>query len=140
MFSPFATTLLAAATAATTTPLPKGAVPAGAANAAPSASQTLSPEILRQVQAQLTHKAGLAANAPWLTHTFAAFFLILAVALVALLAVQTTKQEGLSGTIGGRVESSYRPRLGFDQQLARLTSFVAIAMVFFAVVLSVTGI
>jgi preprotein translocase subunit SecG len=59
---------------------------------------------------------------------------------VLLLAVQTTKQEGLSGTIGGRVESAYRPRLGFDQQLQRLTSFVAIGMVFFAVILSITGI
>lgn len=140
MISPFATILLAATTTAagTGTPLPAGAI--AGAKSVPAASQTLSPEILKQVQAQLTHKAGLAANAPWLTHTFAALFVILAISLIVLLAVQTTKQEGLSGTIGGRVESSYRPRLGFDQQLARLTSFVALGMVFFAVVLSITGI
>ncbi len=131
------------------TPPPLGAIPnaaAGAAKAAagtnpagaslPSGNATLSPELL----ARFTHKSELAANAPWLTHTFAALFLILAVGLVVLLAFQTTKQEGLSGTIGGRVESAYRPRLGFDQQLARLTSYVAIGMVFFAVVLSITGI
>ncbi len=115
--------------------------PATAAKAAPSAAATLSPEVLRQLQGfQFAHKSGLAASAPWLTHTCAALFLALAVGLVLLLACQTTKQEGLSGTIGGRVESAYRPRLGFDQQLARLTSFVAMGMVFFAVILSITGI
>ncbi len=129
------------------------AAPAGAAAAVskvvthgknavtPSGNATLSPDILKQLQSfSFTHKSPLATNAPWLTHTFAALFLVCAVGLVALLAVQTTKQEGLSGTIGGRVESAYRPRLGFDQQLARLTSYVAIGMVFFGVVLSITGI
>jgi len=113
----------------------------GAAQSVPNPSATLNPDVLKQLQAfQFAHKSGLAANAPWLTHTLAAFFLVLAAGLVLLLAFQTTKQEGLSGTIGGRVESAYRPRLGFDQQLARLTSYVAIGMVFFAVVLSITGI
>src|ERR1700734_2120705 len=68
-------------------------------------------------------KTPLAANLPWLTHTLAGIFVVLA--------FQTTKQEGLSGTIGGRVESAYRPRLGFDQQMARTTSWVAIGFVFF---------
>lgn len=129
MISQIGPTLIAAAT----TPV--------APLATPNASATLNPEVLKSLSAfQFAHKSGLAANAPWLTHTFAAFFLIFAVGLVLLLAFQTTKQEGLSGTIGGRVESAYRPRLGFDQQLARLTSYVAIGMVFFAVVLSLTGI
>jgi len=79
-------------------------------------------------------------HAAWLTHTFAGLFIVVALSLIVLLAVQTTKQEGLSGTIGGRVESAYRPRLGFDQQLARLTSYVAIGMVFCAFLLSITGI
>jgi protein translocase SecG subunit len=127
------------------TPAPAGAVAAKAATGLtqklPSANATLSPDLLKQLQAfQYAHKSTLATNAPWLTHTFAAIFLILAVGLIVLLAFQTTKQEGLSGTIGGRVESAYRPRLGFDQQLARLTSYVAIGMVFFAVILSITGI
>jgi protein translocase SecG subunit len=109
--------------------------------AVPKATATLNPEVLEKLQSfQFAHKTPLQSNAPWLTHTFAALFLLLAVGLVVLLAFQTTKQEGLSGTIGGRVESNYRPRLGFDQQLARLTSYVALGMVFFAVVLSITGI
>ena len=113
-----------------------------AAKPAPKAVATLSPEVMRQLQNFQfnAHKSPLAQNAPWLTHTFAAIFLLSAVALVVLLAIQTTKQEGLSGTIGGRVESAYRPRLGFDQQLTRLTSFVALTFVFFALVCSITGI
>jgi len=122
------------------TPPPLGAIPNAAAGAAKTAGGTNPAGPAPELLARFTHKSALAANAPWLTHTFAALFLILAVGLVVLLAFQTTKQEGLSGTIGGRVESAYRPRLGFDQQLARLTSYVAIGMVFFAVVLSITGI
>jgi protein translocase SecG subunit len=85
-------------------------------------------------------KTPLAANLPWLTHTLAGIFVVLAVSLVVLLAFQTTKQEGLSGTIGGRVESAYRPRLGFDQQMARTTSWVAIGFVFFGFLVSLSGI
>jgi protein translocase SecG subunit len=130
-----ATQVLAAATAA---PPFQAAVP----KTVPSALASLSPQLQQQLQQYSfnAHKSPLAINAPWLTHTFAGIFLILAVSLIVLLAVQTTKQEGLSGTIGGKVESAYRPRLGFDQQLARITSFVALAMVFFGVLVSLTGI
>ena len=54
--------------------------------------------------------------------------------------MQTTKQEGLSGTIGGRVESAYKGRLGADQQLQRVTSWVAIGYVVAATLLSISGI
>jgi protein translocase SecG subunit len=134
--TPFLATLFLAA-AGPAAPLS----PAAAAPAKPAVAATLNPEILKQLQGfQYAHKTALQINAPWLTHACAALFLILAVSLVLLLAAQTTKQEGLSGTIGGRVEAAYRPRLGFDQQLQRLTSYVAIGMVFFAVILSITGI
>jgi protein translocase SecG subunit len=128
------------AAANTVVAVPTGAVKA-AAGKLPAASATLSPQVLQQLQSfQFASKTPAQLNYPWLTHTIAGSFLVLAVSLVLLLAVQTTKQEGLSGTIGGRVESAYRPRLGFDQQLARLTSFVAIGMVFCAFLLSITGI
>jgi preprotein translocase subunit SecG len=87
----------------------------------------------------ITPHSGLAQHAPWLTHTFAGLFLILGVLLVILLAIQTTKQEGLSGTLGGRVESSTR-RLGLDAQIARVTQFVAIAFVVVATLVSLSGI
>ena len=61
-------------------------------------------------------------------------FILCALGLVALMSVQTTKNEGLSGSIGGRAEASYRGRLGLDQQLSRLTGMMAIAFVFLAII------
>jgi protein translocase SecG subunit len=79
-------------------------------------------------------------HVPWFTHGLAGLFMICAVLLIALLAVQTTKQEGLTGSIGGRVESSYRGRLGAEEQLKRLTGVVAVCFVIFGFALSLTGI
>ena len=70
----------------------------------------------------------------------AGLFIVSALALICLLAVQTTKQEGLTGTIGGRVESSYHGRLGAEEQLKRITGFTAVAFVVLGFVLSLTGI
>ncbi len=79
-------------------------------------------------------------HVPWLTHGVAGIFLICAVSLVVLLAVQTTKQEGLSGSIGGRVESAYRGRLGAEEQLKRLTGWVAVGFAATGFILAITGI
>jgi preprotein translocase subunit SecG len=122
--------LLAAASAAPVAA--KAAVPAVKVTALPQAV-TL-PTVL-----DAAPHSGLALHAPWLTHTFAGFFLVFGVLLVVLLAIQTTKQEGLSGTLGGRVESSTR-RLGLDAQIARVTQFVAIAFVIVATIVSLSGI
>lgn len=114
--------------------------------AAKATTLTLSPEQQRQLQAQLqalggnVHQSALAQHAPWLTHTFAGFFIVAALALIALLASQTTKNEGLSGSIGGRVESAYKGRLGFDRQIARVTTVAAIVFVVFATCVSFSGI
>jgi preprotein translocase subunit SecG len=81
----------------------------------------------------------LQAHAGWLTHGLAALFIIAAIALIVLLAVQTTKQEGLSGTIGGRVESAYG-RMGAEEQLKRITGFTAVVFVLTGFILSLTGI
>ncbi len=78
-------------------------------------------------------------HAGWATHTVAGIFVVSAIALVILLAAQTTKQEGLSGTIGGRVESAYS-RMGAEEQLKRVTGFAAVVFVFTAFILSLTGI
>ena len=79
-------------------------------------------------------------HAGWLTHTIAGIGLFAAVGLIVLLAIQTTKQEGLSGSIGGRVESAYKGRPGAEEQLKRLTGFVAGMFVVAFVILSLTGI
>jgi protein translocase SecG subunit len=98
------------------------------------------PQSVQNFEFSAATKTPLALNHPWVTHTFATFFVLAAISLIVLLAIQTTKQEGLSGTLGGRVESSYRPRMGFDQQLARITSYIAIAFVIFATIISLSGI
>lgn len=82
----------------------------------------------------------IAMHAPWLTHFLAGIFIVAAIAMIALLAAQTTKQEGLTGTIGGRVESAYRGRLGADEQLKRWTGVAAVTFVVVGFVLSLTGI
>ena len=110
-----------------------------------SAAATLSPQAQQQLQAQLQHalnpsRSPLALNAPWLTHAFAGIFIVSAILLVVLLAIQTTKQEGLSGTIGGRMESAYRGRFGGDAQIARVTTYIAVAFIVFGTLLSLTGI
>jgi preprotein translocase subunit SecG len=97
-----------------------------------------------QVQQQLPVQPAmpqtmLQAHAGWLTHGLAGIFIIAAIALIVLLAVQTTKQEGLSGTIGGRVESAYG-RMGADEQLKRFTGFTAVVFVLTGFILSLTGI
>lgn len=84
--------------------------------------------------------SALQANAPWLTHTVAGIGVVAAIALIVLLAVQTTKQEGLSGTIGGRVESAYRGRPGAEEQLKRITGVVVGVWLVAYLVLSISGI
>ena len=108
-------------------------VPAAAKAAAPPAQtiQLPPPTVMPQTALQ--------AHAAWLTHGIAGIFVIAAVALVVLLAVQTTKQEGLSGTIGGRVESAYG-RVGAEEQLKRVTGFAAVVFVLSGFILSLTGI
>jgi preprotein translocase subunit SecG len=105
------------------TALPKGAIPV---QAAPIAQSPLAQTWFQQ-------------HASWLTHGIAGLFIVAAIALIVLLAVQTTKQEGLSGTIGGRVESSYG-RMGADEQLKRVTGFAAVLFVVTGFILSLTGI
>ena len=116
-----------------------------AAAAAPAAKATaaavqITPQMLQNLNLHYQSQTPLQQHAPWLTHTLAGLFVVAALALIALLAVQTTKQEGLSGTIGGRVESNYRGRLGFDGQLTRFTGGVAVAFVVIATIVSLSGI
>ncbi len=126
--------LIAATAAAVATPVAK------------ATALTLSPEQIKQLQSSMATaaaagpKSPLALHAAWLTHMFAGVFIVSAVVLIILLAIQTTKQEGLSGTIGGRVESAYKGRVGIDKQLQRLTAGVAITFVLFATLVSLSGI
>ncbi len=112
---------------------------------ATAAAVKLTPQQIQQMlqsQVPLNYQpqSPLQQHAAWLTHGFAGLFVVMALSLIVLLAVQTTKQEGLSGTIGGRVDSAYRGRLGFDGQIARVTGAVAITFVVIATLVSLSGI
>ncbi|MBV8365302.1 MAG: preprotein translocase subunit SecG [Candidatus Eremiobacteraeota bacterium] len=80
------------------------------------------------------HQATIADNYPWVLTLVQILFLVATVALIALMSVQTTKTEGLSGTIGGRTELAYKGRLGLDQQITRVTQFAAYSWFVLAVV------
>ena len=85
------------------------------------------------------HGTWVSLHAGWLTHGLAGLFLLCALLLIGLLAVQTTKQEGLSGTIGGRVQSAYGGP-GGEEVLKRWTGVVAVGFVVIGTILSLTGI
>ncbi len=111
------------------------------AAATPAAVRTLAPGLQNPLpQAAQMLPSWWQVHASWLTHGIAGLFVLCAILLVVLLAVQTTKQEGLSGTIGGRVESAYRGRLGAEEQLKRLTGIVAVGFVLTGFILTITGI
>jgi preprotein translocase subunit SecG len=123
----------AAAGAAAKAALPAGPPIKGAVSAtAPPLQVPIAPAIA-------PHQTWLAQHAGWLTHTLAAFSILFSLLLILLLALQTTKQEGLSGTIGGRVESAYG-RPGGEELLKRWTGIVAVGFVITFVILSLTGI
>ena len=124
--------------AAATVPAPRATAAAAAPVKVPAALPTQGP---LQVSQGLNYaqQTWLQTHAGWLTHTLAGLFLVACVLLVLLLAAQTTKQEGLSGTIGGRVESAYG-RLGAEEQLKRITGVVAVMFVVLGFILSLTGI
>lgn len=138
-------TQLAAASSAPAAPgasLPQVAIPTPIVPQAAVPHPGASP-ILQQAPVQLQAPMPLTwfqQHAGWLTHSVAALFIISAIALITLLAIQTTKQEGLSGSIGGRVESAYRGRLGAEEQIKRITGAAAVAFVITAFILSLTGI
>ena len=46
--------------------------------------------------------------------------------LIGLVMSQTTKSEGLTGTIGGKLSSTFRGKPGADEKLADLTKWSAI--------------
>ncbi len=50
---------------------------------------------------------------------------LLSIALIFIVMAQTTKSEGLSGTIGGQVTSSFKGKPGMDEQIRKYTIYVS---------------
>lgn len=61
-----------------------------------------------------------------LNHFFITLQMISAVALIAIVMSQATKSEGLSGTIGGKSESAFQGKPGFEDRLAEITKWSAV--------------
>lgn len=55
------------------------------------------------------------------------FQLLSAIAIITLVMSQTTKSEGLTGTIGGKMSSSFRGKPGADEKLSLFTRYAAIS-------------
>jgi preprotein translocase subunit SecG len=51
--------------------------------------------------------------------------IIMSISLIALVMLQTTKSEGLSGTIGGKAQSTFRGKPGWDDKLNLYTKYAA---------------
>lgn len=57
---------------------------------------------------------------------FTGIQIISAIALIGLVMSQTTKSEGLSGTIGGKSASSFRGKPGLDDKMSYWTKLSAV--------------
>ena len=47
--------------------------------------------------------------------------------LIAVVAMQTTKNEGLTGTIGGQMTPSFKGKPGMDEQIRTWTIYISVA-------------
>ena len=52
---------------------------------------------------------------------------LISIALVLLVMSQTTKNEGLTGTIGGNVSANFKGKPGFEERLQNYTRYVGIS-------------
>ena len=130
--------LAAAAAAQSAAGMLSSAKPVGTVLPRPVAP-ALPPQPVTTAASTPQHFDWLQTHAGWLTHTIAGLFFFSVVLLIVLLAVQTTKQEGLSGTLGGQVQSAYG-RPGTEAQLKWWTGLAATCFVIFGTILALTGI
>lgn len=61
-----------------------------------------------------------------------------AIAMIWIVAIQQTKNEGLGGTIGGKVQSSFKGKPAFEERLSDLTRNIGIAFFVISIVVAVT--
>ena len=52
---------------------------------------------------------------------------LLSLALITIVALQTTKSEGLTGSIGGQVTSSFKGKPGMDEVIRTYTIYISVA-------------
>ena len=62
----------------------------------------------------------------------------LAAGLIFIVAIQQTKSEGLGGTIGGRVSSSFKGKPGFEDRLNEITRYLGIGFFIVSILVALT--
>jgi len=56
-----------------------------------------------------------------------ALHVLTCLAIIAAVLMQTSKSEGLSGTLGGKSSSDFAGKVGLEKQLDVITQYVAVA-------------
>jgi preprotein translocase subunit SecG len=67
---------------------------------------------------------------------FIALQLISALVLIGIIMSQATKSEGLSGTIGGKSESAFQGKPGFEDKLSEITKWAAITFMVISIIVA----
>lgn len=62
--------------------------------------------------------------------------LLSALVLIGVVMTQATKNEGLSGTIGGKAESAFQGKPGLEDRLAEITKWAAIAFMVISILVA----
>ncbi len=65
--------------------------------------------------------------------------LLAALILIALIASQTSKQEGMGGVIGGQTSSAFGGKSMWEHQLDKFTRYIAIGFFAISFLISVLG-
>jgi protein translocase SecG subunit len=63
---------------------------------------------------------------------------LLGISLIFIVAIQQTKNEGLGGSIGGRVQTSFKGKAGFEERLNDLTKNLGIGFFVISILVAVT--
>lgn len=63
-------------------------------------------------------------------------YFIVCATLVTLVLVQTSKSEGLTGTLGGTTQSVFRGKRSFEERLNRFTTYIAIMFVALSILIA----
>jgi len=63
---------------------------------------------------------------------------LLGISLIFIIAIQQTKTEGLGGTIGGKVTSSFKGKPAFEDRLNEITKYLGISFFVVSILVAVT--
>jgi protein translocase SecG subunit len=63
---------------------------------------------------------------------------LLGIGVIFIVAIQQTKSEGLGGTIGGRVSTSFKGKPGFEERLNEMTKFLGIGFFVASILVAIT--